>query len=116
MHAGEILKALQTYKVKDMFCVLAVTNQDLYPKDEWNYVFGLASPTSGCGIFSFARHHPDFYGVDEESKKTEEKKARTWLKRSLGTMTHEIGHMFGLKHCIYFECSINGSNGPFDGQ
>ncbi len=30
-------------------------------------------------------------------------------------MTHEIGHMFGLKHCIYYECTINGSNGPFDG-
>ena len=30
-------------------------------------------------------------------------------------MTHEIGHMFGLKHCIYYECSMNGTNGPGDG-
>jgi hypothetical protein len=25
-------------------------------------------------------------------------------------MTHEISHMFGIKHCIYYECLMNGSN------
>lgn len=25
-------------------------------------------------------------------------------------MCHEIGHMYGLSHCIYFECLMNGSN------
>lgn len=25
-------------------------------------------------------------------------------------MVHEIGHMFGLRHCIYFSCIMNGSN------
>ena len=29
-------------------------------------------------------------------------------------MVHEIGHMFGLKHCIYYECILNGSNGSFE--
>ena len=23
--------------------------------------------------------------------------------------------MFGLKHCIYYECTLNGTNGPGDG-
>jgi len=23
-------------------------------------------------------------------------------------MLHEIGHMFGLKHCVYYECLMNG--------
>ncbi len=45
MHAGEILKALEGYKAKDCFCILAMTNIDIYPRDEWNYVFGLASLT-----------------------------------------------------------------------
>ena len=26
-------------------------------------------------------------------------------------MTHEIGHMFFLKHCIYYRCHMNGYNG-----
>ena len=25
-------------------------------------------------------------------------------------MAHELGHMFGLKHCIYYECLMNGLN------
>ena len=25
-------------------------------------------------------------------------------------MTHEVGHMFGLKHCVFYECAMNGSN------
>jgi len=25
-------------------------------------------------------------------------------------MVHEIGHMFGLKHCIFYDCVMNGSN------
>jgi len=25
-------------------------------------------------------------------------------------MVHEIGHMFGIEHCIYFDCCMNGAN------
>lgn len=25
--------------------------------------------------------------------------------------THEIGHMFGLLHCIYYNCLMMGTNG-----
>ena len=25
-------------------------------------------------------------------------------------MSHEICHMFGIKHCVYYECLMNGSN------
>ena len=32
------------------------------------------------------------------------------LKRSCILMCHEICHMFGLKHCIYYHCLMNGSN------
>lgn len=32
------------------------------------------------------------------------------LKRACLLMCHEICHMFGLQHCIYFHCLMNGSN------
>ena len=29
-------------------------------------------------------------------------------------MVHEITHTFGIKHCIYYKCIMNGSNGSFE--
>ena len=30
--------------------------------------------------------------------------------RSIRVMCHELGHMFGMKHCTYYKCIMNGSN------
>ena len=32
------------------------------------------------------------------------------LYRACKVMTHELGHMFGVRHCIYYECGMNGCN------
>ena len=40
----------------------------------------------------------------------EEGGVATIIKRTCKTMCHEIGHMFGLKHCAHFNCLMNGSN------
>jgi archaemetzincin len=32
------------------------------------------------------------------------------LLRTLKTGGHEVGHMLGMHHCIFFECMMNGSN------
>ena len=36
------------------------------------------------------------------------------MKHSCSTLVHEIALMFGLKRCIYYECTMNGSNGPLE--
>ena len=59
-HAGEINEALKQYKARETFCVLGITNQDLYPRDEWNFVFGLANLNDATGVFSFKRHEVTF--------------------------------------------------------
>lgn len=86
----------------DAYCLIGVTMKDLYPKDSWNFVFGEAYLEKRVGIFSFARYNPDFLG--------EENPKRSILERSCEVCVHEIGHMFGMEHCIYYECVMNGSN------
>ena len=107
LHAGEILNALKGYKADDTYCILAITNQDLYPRDSWYFVFGITDDLNQCGIFSFFRHIESC----EIQELSESDSKQVWMKRSCSTMVHEIGHMFGLEHCIYYECTMNGSNG-----
>ena len=89
----------------DAYCLLTVTMQDLYPFDSWNYVFGWANYTSRVGVFSFCRYDPSLMGR-ERSEVTETE----LLENACYVMAHEIGHMFGMTHCTFYECIMNGFN------
>ena len=99
-----ILQKLPTYKPLDHYAILGVTNNDLYPGPRWNYCFGWASYTEGVGTFSFCRYDPAWDGIDDPDRE------KNFMMRSCHIMVHEIGHMFGLRHCIYYECLMNGLN------
>jgi archaemetzincin len=101
----EILDALHQRLRPDAHCLLAITMEDLYPEPSWNFVFGQASPGHRVGVYSFARYDPAFHGEPRGAGYK-----RAMLRRSLNVMVHEVGHMFGLEHCIYFRCVLNGSN------
>ncbi len=67
VHAGEILTELTSRVPVDAFCVAALTLCDLYPRDSWNYVFGLARLNAGVGVYSLARYTPGFWDDTEET-------------------------------------------------
>ncbi|XP_015665857.1 archaemetzincin-2 isoform X2 [Protobothrops mucrosquamatus] len=127
IHAGYLLNYLKKKKPKDAFCIVGITMIDLYPKDSWNFVFGQASLTEGVGIFSFARYDSDFYSANYKGRLKTTKKlpaadysvfdgyytpeiTSKLLLRSCKTLTHEIGHIFGLHHCQWLQCVMQGSN------
>ncbi|XP_078692529.1 archaemetzincin-2-like isoform X1 [Branchiostoma floridae x Branchiostoma belcheri] len=115
----DILDYLVSKKPRDAICLVAVTMLDLYPSDSWNFVFGQASLVTGCGVFSFARYDDNFYHIPRDRPKAKKSELEEFsmppvtsplLLRACKVMTHELCHMFGMKHCIYFSCCINGSN------
>lgn len=83
------------------FCSMSITTQDLFPKPEWNYVFGLASFTNRVSVSSIYRFRdqPALNQIDN-----------VCLLRLLKTASHETGHMVGLHHCQHARCVMNGSN------
>ncbi|XP_077019766.1 archaemetzincin-2 isoform X2 [Tamandua tetradactyla] len=124
---GDILKFLRKKKPRNAFCVVGITMIDLYPRDSWNFVFGQASLTEGVGIFSFARYGSDFYSAHYKGKVKKLQKTSLsdysvfdnyyvpeitsiLLLRSCKTLTHELGHIFGLRHCQWLSCLMQGSN------
>ncbi len=101
--SDDLIEALQRELPEDAFCVLGVTHVDLWPGDGWNYVFGQASLRERTGIFSFARHDDAFFGASTTPPALR-------LRRDVRVMTHEIGHMFTMQHCVAYQCNMNGSN------
>jgi archaemetzincin len=101
----DVMQWLKSRRPADACCLLAVTMQDLYPRVSWNYVFGQASIDERVGIFSLARYDPAFWG-DERGRDFR----TVILQRSCKVLVHETAHMFGLHHCVYFSCVVNGSN------
>lgn len=110
VHAGQILKAMSPVTPKDAFCVAGITMCDLYPQESWNFVFGLANLSGRCGVYSLARYLSNFGKYENSRYEPDCEVNEPLLKRACKTMCHEIGHMFGLKHCIFFKCIMNGSN------
>ena len=102
INATQTIDALKPLKTRETYCVLAVTSRDLF--EGKSSVCGLARPEESTGVFSFCRYDPWWPGNEEF--------AAQFLMRACYIMAHEITHMFGLTHCIYYECLMNGSNGP----
>jgi archaemetzincin len=88
-------------KPKNAIAIMGITEMDLYPNPKWNYVFGLASYQEGLAVSSIYRL---------QNKPLSEKNFKLSLIRLLKISSHEIGHIFGLKHCIYAQCVMNGTN------
>ena len=103
---------LTEYQLPDAYCILALTNRDLYLADSnsdgaettsSDFVFGLANRPEGCGTLSFFRYQasqmpsklsPRAGFTSETTGEAEDR--TTWLKYSCSILAHELAHMFGL--------------------
>jgi archaemetzincin len=92
---SDILAYLHRQLPADAFCMLGITTIDLYPDPSWNFVFGQAALRNRVGVYSFARYAGG---------------SNLLFSRSCKVIAHETAHMFGIEHCIYFRCVVNGSN------
>lgn len=85
----------------DASALLAFLETDLWPGENWNYVFGEASFNHPVGVWSLHR-----YGDPSKGKEAFD----LALLRALKIAVHETGHMFGLPHCTLYRCVQSGTN------
>eukprot|EP00392_Amoebophrya_sp_AT5.2_P002010 g2015.t1 len=139
LHAGELLKKhlIPAMKMKDRrssllipadaYAVLAITSEDLYPCDDWPFVSGLSDTLHRVGVCSTARYEivPDFSVVPQAPFNTAFLQTNSnstlvatvvhsfcyhkLLKRMCRVITHELCHCFQMKHCVHFNCLMQGS-------
>lgn len=97
LHTQFVMKKyLRPTLPRDAVVYIALTTIDLYPKDEWNFVFGQSMLKGRVGVWSVRR-------LCNEANDT------LCLRRTLKIAAHEVGHLFSIKHCKNFHCIMNGS-------
>ncbi len=118
LRVRSILSALRQFIPKDALFVIALTMEDLYEDNPDLFVAGMAAGNHRVGVFSFSRYDPtckfspehwyDIKRAKTTSKKKEENK-RVVLQRSCKLLVHELAHLLGVGHCIWYNCCMNGS-------
>jgi archaemetzincin len=81
--------------------VLGVTSCDLFVP-VLTFVFGEAQLEGNCAVVSTARLKEEFYGLPRSEERMRE--------RLLKEAAHELGHTFGLRHCIDWSCVMASSH------
>ena len=81
--------------------VIGITDVDMY-EEGLNFIFGLAHPYFKSAVISLHRLRPEFYGESGDDKLLKE--------RAIKEAMHELGHVFGLRHCRNSLCVMHFSN------
>lgn len=81
--------------------VLGVTAGDLYVP-VLTFVFGEAQLDGNCALVSTARLQEEFYGMPPRRELA--------LERLIKEAVHELGHTFGLRHCVDWRCVMSSSH------
>ncbi len=90
-----MIRYLRKRMPEDALMYIGITDKDLFSRG-LNFVFGSGNLVNRCGVYSLIR--------------LESKDASLFLRRSLGLMTHEAGHILGVTHCVQYHCLMNGAN------
>jgi archaemetzincin len=113
---SNLLSILQLNIPNDALCVIGLTMSDLYRAEADLFVAGWAAGRSRVAVFSFFRYDPsltfspaDWFIQRRNQRMKPQQIQKSIFQRSCKLLVHEIGHLLGIGHCIFFECCMNGS-------
>lgn len=116
LRVNSILTTLKRYIPQNAFMVMALTMHDLFEDPSDLFVAGMAAGNHRVGVFSFSRYDPtctfstEFWYKISHCETTDVDENRSLvLQRSCKLLVHEVAHLLGVDHCIWYDCCMNGS-------
>ncbi len=96
--SSRIMQMLVSLCPGDAFRMFGITQYDLYIP-MLSFVFGQAQLNGRVALLSLGRLRQEFYGVREDENVLRERVVKETL--------HELGHTFGLIHCLDKDCPMS---------
>jgi len=100
-HSTHILESVIKSSASTQGYHLILTELDLFVP-VLTYIFGEAQLKGRYSIVSLRRLHEEFYSEDSNDE--------ILFERTRKEVLHELGHNFGLHHCIDWDCVMHSSN------
>ncbi|KAK7116369.1 archaemetzincin-2-like [Littorina saxatilis] len=117
LRVDSVLSKLRTLIPQQALCLIALTTLDLYGDASDLFVAGMAAGLERVAVFSLQRYDPtitfskehwyDLQSVPRPVSAPE--RSRLMIHRSCKLVVHEILHLLGVDHCVFFDCCMNGS-------
>ncbi len=85
--------------IKNKKCLIIVMHDIFIPI--FTFVFGLAKLNGNTAVISTHHLRNRYYGLPENEN--------LLMERIIKEAVHEIGHLFGLRHCIQYNCVMVNS-------
>ena len=95
-----LLDGLEAMRTDDIDRILGIAEVDLFIPI-FTFVFGEALLNRPPALISLHRLRPSFYGLPDDPERT--------LERARREAVHELGHTFGLVHCLDYACVMHAS-------
>jgi archaemetzincin len=104
IRAEDMMTILRQRRPQDAYCIIGLTMDDLYARPDEDFAFGAADFASGVAVYSLSRYQVRHGG--EAVGQME----RVILGRACKVLVHGTCHLFGIDHCAFFRCIMNGAN------
>lgn len=117
LRVDSVLSKLRLQIPSQALCLIALTTLDLYGDAPDLFVAGMAAGLQRVAVFSLSRYDPTitfskehWYDLQKVPRAiSAPEKACLMIHRSCKLVVHEILHLLGVDHCVFFDCCMNGS-------
>ena len=111
LSVSDLIDAVILSLPRDAFAACAVTSLDMYEGKDDEFICGRAYGGSRAAAVSTARYALGLKPrIPTEPAASAVPDTGVLWRRVAATVAHELGHCFGVDHCVEWECVMNESN------
>ncbi|TKA73802.1 hypothetical protein B0A55_05526 [Friedmanniomyces simplex] len=107
LNLNDLLDVAISILPDDAYALLMIVNHDLYEDEDDDFCCKVSKTATSAALAAHLAHPSPTPGTTQSRRHLE----LLWLSRVCKTASHELGHCFGIDHCTYYACVMQGTAG-----